>query len=281
MRFENINTENLNELDAYIDSDVSENLFRAYYRGIAGYDSDETPKAVIVWEYRDVESSDSTSCEIRQLFSDDLESGQNIIEEYEKEIKPWFVQKSIYESNKDKSVEKVLKESGFDISNEESKDLYITLRDLGRIKVLTKSPEDYVESLDILGKREYMKAIINCMYLHCQGEAEDLAKLPPYWFDGTISCCIRSSDGINGMFLVHRMPSGTLMPYVFYASGADASLCLLNMLRFAVTSAIRMYPPDTKVLIRRRTDKTIRLTKKLMPNKKGETINKAERDECF
>ena len=103
--------------------------------------------------------------------------------------------------------------------------------------------------------------------------------LPKEWFDEKVSCCVMTDGLINGFLLVHRYPSGLLMPVFFYSAGADSRYNLLEMMRFSVHSASEEYPEDTPVLIRRRNESVRALTEKLFPGKQGKEVMKGERAE--
>ena len=138
--------------------------------------------------------------------------------------------------------------------------------------------ENIAELGEITG-REFRQGIIGCLYNGRKGIYDDLSAIPIGWYDQEISCVVRTDDEVTGFLLVHRTPSGSLMPVLFYAGGPNSRMDLLGMLIFAIQRAGEECPPDTKVLIRRHSHEVRALSDNLFPGVKGREILYGERTE--
>ena len=105
-----------------------------------------------------------------------------------------------------------------------------------------------------------------------KGLLEDLAYLPMNWFDGRVSACAISGDKAPGLFLIRRTPSGILIPVLYFAYGSDSKKYLLYMLQYAIQTALQCYPPETPVMILRRTSSIKALSANLFPGHKGDEV---------
>jgi hypothetical protein len=113
-----------------------------------------------------------------------------------------------------------------------------------------------------------------------KGLLEDLAYLPINWFEMDVSSYSEADEKVNGFLLVRKNPSGTLQVKLFIAAGPDYLINLVSMVRFSVQKAYEIYPPDTKIIIKRHNDQTRAFVGKLFPTVKGETAIMGERNEA-
>ena len=86
-------------------------------------------------------------------------------------------------------------------------------------------------------------------------------------------------EKIDGVMLIRKLPSQTLVPCLFTAFGIDFQKNLLFILGNSAKRVVETYPEETKVVIRRRNTSVKQLTDKLFPGKKGEEVYVGRRTE--
>ena len=124
----------------------------------------------------------------------------------------------------------------------------------------------------MLHELQFWQGITNCVLHDKKGLMDDLAVMAKDWYDPQISCYVMTDGRINGFFLIHRTPSGILMPVLLTAIGPDSRLDLLNMLSYTINATVENYPADTKIEIRRHAEYVNALVSFLLPGRKGETV---------
>ncbi len=272
---------NINNYMDVVDPDRAEDISRYYFRGVACLDDlDESLKAALIWELKSVERDEETSSEIMWLYDTDSEYLEYALEEYSKRVLEEDVCRSFFElADTGDSEEKLLSLSGFELLPVESRDLRIPLSELREVHALRKKAPNYIRSLGSIDNDMFDQGMIKIMFNRNAGSLEDMYYLPKDWFDEKVSCCVMTDGMINGFLLVHRYPSGLMMPVFFSSSGSDSRYNLLEMMRFSAHSALAAYPGDTTVLIRRRNESVRKLTEKLFPGKTGDMVMSGERRE--
>ena len=281
-----ITEDNIDELKDYLGEDIAENIGREYYSGLASYDDDDEPAGAVVWNIHNADSVEDAESEIVYFRDDTLgvaedERDDELLAEYYTRISCDCVVRSAFElEDTSESDRKILRESGFSGSETEGRNLYITLGE-ARSKSFAsgKKIPPYVIPLENLNLLQFRQGITNCMFCGVSGLNDDLAMLPMEWYETGISCCTVADGKVNGIFLVHRKPSGILMPVLLYANGLDAKKEMLQMLRFSTQAAAERYPDDTVILICRHDNKTKALASYLFPDQKGKEVFKGERPE--
>ena len=275
-----INEDNIEEFKDFISEDIAENIGREYYYGLASMDGDE-PGAAIVWNIINADSSEDVESEIVYFSASQSEDGQELINEYIDRASYDNVSKSFFElENVEDDEKSVITEAGFDAEQAEGRNLFSSLDEiLAKGFGSKKKSPSYVVPLETLSLLQFRQGVTNCMFCGRVGLNEDLAMLPFEWYEKDVSCCTLADGKVSGIFLVHRKPSGTLVPVLLYASGVDARKEMLHMLRFSVNAAAEKYPANTGVIICRHDDKTKALAAYLFPEKKGKEVFKGERKE--
>ena len=167
----------------------------------------------------------------------------------------------------------------FKTTKRESRDIYTTVGELAGNKIAAKKAPSYIMSISDISYREFRQGIIGCLYNGKKGMVEDLSTLSMDWYEPELSCVVKTDDELTGFLLIHKFPSGVLMPLLFYAGGPNYRMDLLDMMRFSVRNAASIYPAETKVLIRRHNDAVRALSDKLFPGVQGEEILFGERPE--
>ena len=171
----------------------------------------------------------------------------------------------------------VFSEDGFDISTGEGRDLVAKVADLRPFTERKRKLSNKVKALDEILAIRFMQGITNCLFHGHKGLMEDLEYIDKSWFDEKISCCVITDGMVNGMLLIHRFPSGDLMPVLFTAMGPDSNKDLVRMFCYSCEKAVELYPEDTRILLRRYNDSVITLAKKLFEGRSGEKVVSGER----
>lgn len=273
--------DNIYDYMEWLDQDMAENMSRMYFRGIACHDDlDEILKAALIWELKSVETQEDTESEIAWIYDSDPLYMDAALDEYNERASEDDVSRSFFESTDiKKTTEETLTDRGFELTSKESRDLFIPLGEFRSLSIIKKNPPKYIHSLELVETTEFNQGMVRILFNKNIGGLEDMCYLPKEWYDQRVSCCVRTDGRINGLLLVHRYPSGTLRPVLFYSSGSDYRHNLLDMMRFSITAALDTYPDDTVVLIRRRTEDITALMTKLFPGIKGEPAVMGQRSE--
>lgn len=276
-----ITEDNVDELSEYLGDDMAENIGREYFFGLSSVDALDEPTSAIVWCVKNTESFDDAESEICFFYADNEDDGKELIDEYTERIPDDNVIRSLFEFEDIRDIScEILESSGFQTEKKEGKNLYGTLEEFMKPKLTGRKTPSYIVSLGSISQLQFRQGITNCMFSGRVGVNEDLAMLPMDWYEEDISSCMVTDEKVNGFFLIHRKPSGILMPVLLYASGVDAQKNMLKMLRFSVNSAKERYPGDTKVQILRHDEKTAALADHLLPGQKGKEVLTGERAEA-
>ena len=270
MKLVSIDEENFDEFAEAIDMDIAENIGRKYYRGLGLKDDSENIKASMIWEYKNVNDEADTKAELMWLAMEDVKYAAELFKNYREDVKFESVKESFFDLPiPDEIVSEAINKQGFVTRENESRDVYTTVGEVAKLSLAQRRPPSYIISLYDLTVKQYRQGVISCLYKGKKGMMEDLSAVPMGWYEQDISCAVRTDDEMTGFLLVHKFPSGLLMPVLLYASGPNAKMDLLNLIRFAIRSAAAEYGPDTKILIRRHNQAVKALSDKLFPDKKG------------
>ena len=273
-----ITEENIEGFSGLIEEDMAENIGRKTYHGKILTDEEDALGAII-WEYREVSDFDEES-EIKLISFLSEQAGDILFEVYNEEISDRNMERSYFELEEPGDpVPVILSEEKFSLEKQESRDLYIRVSDLLNLEIAHKKAPSYIEKLKDIPEKDYKQGILWCLYNGRKGIYEDLSTLPRDWFDMDISCVVRTDGEVTGFFLVHKTTTGTLIPVLLYAGGANSRKDLLGMLISAIKGAGEKYPPETPVMIRRHSLETKALSANLFPGMKGREILYGERKE--
>ena len=281
MLINRITLDNIEEYEILLDADAVKNIERKYYCGLAvKEDNGEKTEAAIIWEYKHMDDEKDIEARIYDIYAINKKSAKILMEAYTEEIKKNDVKKSFLEHvADDELIRDVLKASGFVTEEKENRNLTVTLKELAVNPVAKKEAPQYIAPITDLMVRQYQKGIKKCIQYGRKGLLEDLEFLPMSWFDEDISCCVQIDGKVNGFLLVNKSSDGYLVVDLLYACEPDSGINLLYMISYSINAALKLYPDDTKVLLRRHNDVTKSILKKLFPGKKGDTILIAERIE--
>ena len=268
---------NIEKYITLIDPDIAESIGREYYQGIVALDDDKTPLSALVWEYKDLNDTAPTRSEICCLCGDDKDSVSLMLEEYDRRTKEKEIKESFFETHGlEEAVAGVLKEHHFTIEEGEGRDVLLTVDDFRVLSYPNRRVPEYVIGIDEVLELQFWQGVTNFLFHGQKGLLEDLDILPKEYFESCSSCIV--TDGkINGMLLVHRFPSGKLMPVFYSAIGADSPKNLAYMALSTIRRMLASYPGDTKVIIRRDNRAVEALRGRFFPGQKGETVLKGRR----
>ncbi|MCR5032299.1 MAG: hypothetical protein K6A92_05495, partial [Lachnospiraceae bacterium] len=284
-RTRRITRENLEEFRKELPPDVLQNMERPFYRGLAvkgGKDipSDAPPEALLVWELKNMDSDEDTEAEILYFAAKQDANGQEILREYTHEIADLEISRSFFElTDLEKENEATLTKEGFAIEHGEGRDLILEIGTLSGISLLQKKPFSNTKKLGDLTRRQFKRAITNCLFHDRKGLMEDIAFIPMNWYDRDISSCSVMDGVADGLLLVHKTPSGRLCIDLLFSSGAEYRADMVSMMRYSLKEAREKYGDETEVIIRRHTEQTRALAEKLFPGYRGEEKILGERRE--
>ncbi len=274
MKIVDVTEENKEEYEGLIDELTLNNIGREYCRGIAGSNEDSDDlDAAIFWELKNKDDVAGARSEILYVLAPDEDDGDEILTAYNIRTGYDKVARSFFEFPELGSQEqRALKRKGFEIREGESRDIYVTVRDLASLKFVRKKPPSYIRSLSEITPRQF-KAGLMASVLHGRyGLQEDLPFLPMSWYDPDISSCVITDEKINGLLLVHEISRGLFRVELLFAMQPDANYNLLDMMRFSIRAAAKYRSEDDRVLLRRHTQAAESLVGKLFPGKQGEEV---------
>ena len=284
MKIVEIDQGNMDVLSGLAPEDIMENLSRTWYRGLVlKDDGDERIRAAFVYEFKNADRDDKgTEAEIVWAYGDGEEVYKPLLEAYKEQLSDQEAVRSFFEFPDDEEHEDIcscLSEEGFKTLKGESRDVYVTVSDLTGIRLSKKEPPFYIKSLGELSARQYRNGIVDCLFQDRKGILEDLAWISMDWFEPDISSCIVMDEKAKGFLLVHKTESGILTVELLFAFSIDATKDLVELIKYTVQAAVKKYPPETKVLLRRHNDLVRALVEKLFPGTRGEKAIQGERRE--
>ena len=273
MKIRKITQKNLATYKEMIAPDIMEHVGRKYYRALAFHNGpDNAPVATLIWELKNAENDSATKSEIKWLYAKDAEAGKALFSKYEKMAAEDDVTTSFFELPADcKDVRiTILKEAGFRLEEKENRDIVVTVKDLAALPIAEQqSIPSQIVNVGSLTLHQLRKGLVDCVFHGKTGLFEDLTSLPFSWFEPELSCCVQMDGKVNGFLLVHKMSSGRLSVELLAASKPATQQDMIHMLRFSILRALKNYPEDTQIVIRRCNEVTKNFTDKLFPMKKG------------
>ena len=273
MKITDLNTDNVSDYEDILDEDISESIGREFYCGIVASTEDDPSVGAMIWEYRNVEDDDGATAELCYINADSKEDTDALLTDFAEQAMLENVSDTFFEiSMLPGEVEETFKEHGFDLKKDESRDIVVNISELSKLATMVKKIPGNIECLGNIREIQFMQGVTNCIFNGKKGLLEDLEYIEKDWFDEDISSCVITDNKISGLFLVHRFPSGKLMPVLLAAIGPDARKDILYMIVNSAQKALLTYPADTGVIIRRHNQSVRALAKKLFPNKTGETV---------
>lgn len=249
-------------------SDISEHIGRMFYKGIMVLDSEETKvKGYLVWENKNIQKREEPNqAELIDFYAEDEETAKSLLEAYSQEAKCEEIETTYFEARPewDEVVMTSLRESGFELTEEEAREVSITIGELNRLSVMAKNlitPK--IVHLGELSMLQFRNGILNCVNSSIMGDLEDLVYLPVNWYEDKVSSCVLADGVVNGFLLVHKTTSGKLEVKLLYGSKQTSQLELLQMIQHSIIKGQECYDEDTQVVVKCCDDKAKELVKKL------------------
>ena len=273
-----LNADNVTDYEDILDQDISENIGREFYRGIVAVEDGNAPKGAMIWEYKDLEEDADTNAEICFLRSEGSEVIRSLLSDFETMAEDSEVKGVFFELNDlSEETKQGFTDDGFTLSAVEGRDMIVRVADLKSLASLKKKTRDNIVGISELMELQFMQGVTNCLFHGEKGLVEDLEYLDKDWFDEIISSAVIMDGKVSGLFLVHRLPSGDLMPVLLTAIGPDFKTDLLQMLVFSAQKASDQCTGDTKVICRRHNKEVAAITKRLFAGKTGSEVTRGEK----
>ncbi len=133
----------------YISPDVLEYLSRENCFGLMVSQDSDSMCGALVYEWRDRESEHGIRAELLDFFAETKEAGTLLMERYFEHTKKDGVSKTWFEFEKLSETERsVLEKAGFLLTEEESRDIVIQVKDLKKLsKLIAKKPPKHIKML--------------------------------------------------------------------------------------------------------------------------------------
>ncbi len=269
-----------NSCEELMHPDTSENLSRRHSRSLAVINEEGSAEGILVWMLKDKADKEGSEADLIDFKGLDKGVMEKLLNEYGDRTGEDGVDRSFFERAGMASEDRdVFLAAEFDLEEKEGRDIILDVSELGSLKIKKKKVPDSIKNIGELQELQFMQGITNCVLHEKTGLMDDLAVMPRDWYDPTVSSFVRTDGRINGFFLIHRTPSGILMPVLLTAIGPDSRMDLLNMLCYSINAAINTCPEGTKILIRRHEEEVYALASYLLPGRKGETVWAGNRTE--
>ncbi|MCR5747863.1 MAG: hypothetical protein K6G03_09150 [Lachnospiraceae bacterium] len=274
-----INPDNRDEFAFILGNELVLNIARKYYRAVGAYDDkEENITGALMWKFSDLEEETATKAELVFFSAEDEETGRELLKFFLEKIDDVDANEAFFELTEASEKElNLLLEAGFTIEETEGKDIIVPLSEVSKNYSAKRRSLSFVVPFSKLNTLQYRQGITNCLFSGDEGLDDDLAFLPMDWFEKDVSCGVVIDGKVCGMCLIHLTADGMLMPVLLYATGINARLHRAILLDRALRSALKKYPRDTGILIRRNNYKTRSLVKVILPGKKGITVKRGER----
>jgi len=283
MEIVELTEDNIQEYVSEIGEDVAENISRIFYRGIIAVSDDrKNMGGGIIWQYHNLTDEKDTESIIEWIRIQDIDAAGALFDAYSEHIaKDKAVRTHVVIPVKDSSREQqALKDAGFKIRLTEGDNIIVSLSELFELPIMkSRNVPDYIHPLNTLVSRRFRRGVQQCIAIGQKGLCEDLEYLPMTWFDPDISFFAEKDGKFCGFLLFHKMPSGMIAIQVMTGIGKDFQQTILGMIRKYIITMEENYPPDTKILMNRRNQASLKLAEKLLPRGFGIPVYAGAREE--
>lgn len=276
MEIVKLTQKNLGEYEGFPLSDEAENVGRKCYLGLMAIDDDRAV-GVILWKYH-FRGGKKAEDEVVFFDAKGRDYAQALLKVHDKKIKEDGIRRTYFEMDRvSDEVRSALEEAGFALAEKKSRDIIFELGDRECDKIIKNDDASAPVALKDISDSDFWNGTTYCLYNNISGLMEDLDTIGRDFFDADTSCCIRTDGFINGLFLIHALPSGSLLPVLLFYSGKDQQKNLLRMIRFSLSAARKKYPENTGVILRRHNDLTYKLTEFIFPGREEKSVIYGER----
>lgn len=274
-----ITKRNREEYKRFLDADALQNIGRAYFRGLLIEGASDEPEAAMIWEYHAIDGEEDPVSEIAWFHAANEAAAEQLLSGYATEIEKREIFRSRFEfPHLSKDEEAAFLQAGFRLAEKKSGNIVTTVGELSALSLLSKKAPSGIVSLSEIDEEQFHTGVTSCLFYERKGMLEDLAFLPKDWFENEVSSCLLRKDRVKGFLLVHRAASGMLIADLLFSVGVWELFYDLQLIRHSVQAAARLYPPETKVLLRRHDVRTARLMRLLFPRRQGETVTVGRKD---
>lgn len=153
-------------------------------------------------------------------------------------------------------VERALTEEDIMVSAEE----IVNSRLLKHYEEEKELMQDTVFSIEELSPRRFRSALETCLKEHPYRFEGDPMEYPAAWFDPALSCCYMEEGKVVGLMLLHRDGEKVYWVDYFASISGDSKDQIVLMAKYIGNILVNTYPPETRVVIRRKGSKEKRLT---------------------
>ena len=280
MRILKLTEENIASYAIFAGEDIAENIGRKNYRGLIAVEEDFF-LAGIIWQYIYTDGECESSIEWFKVFEPSVAG--LLFSAYKQQIDLEKVKQStlIIPALKSKKEKELLKEAGFNVRINESDKIIVTLSELSAMPFMNsrKIPKQ-IKPIGDISVRQFKKGISRCVSIGKRGLCNDLEYLPVPVFEPNVSVCyLDSEDEVSGFLLFHMLPSGMLSLQLMISLEKEAGAVIMGMMRLFVIKMEENYAPDTKILLDRHNESSLKLSEKLLPRGFGIPENKEKREE--
>ena len=280
MEITELTDDNAEEFEDLLDDTLLSDIGREYHGGLVAFDNAaKSISSALFWEIKNAEDSkETTVSEIVEFFSDDPTECDELLRVFDEKSIEAGAGESLFEFDKlDDICNRSLKKNGFKIKESESRDICVSVGDVARLALIKKKTPDYIKSLSQITERQFKTGVMTSVMHGRYGLLDDLPFLPMSWFDTEVSSCVVTDDKINGLLLIHKAKPGVYMVELLFALQPDAVINLLAMIIFSINAAIKCKSSDDMIILRRHSESSEGLVKKLFPGKKGAVIIRGEK----
>ena len=255
-----------------IGRNAAENLGLKGFSGIAA-ETKGHPMAAMIWQIiNSQDGGDHASSEIVRMEVKDAAAAKELLDAYSRRMKEAGIKQSSFVFDKalcSTSIG-VLGDSGFTLTEVEGTDLFTSVGALvSRLLTRIKGSDDSIYGLGTLKNRTFREVIRDCLSKTKRELPEYLSRVGTEWFEPEVSCYSETEYIINGLLLVHKLPEVALRVELLSSWGSGGETELALMIKYAVSTAFELYPPDTPVMIHRHDELSRRLSSYCLPNVKG------------
>lgn len=283
MEIVELTEDNIENYASEIDEDMGENIGRIFFHGLIVWSEDQGEmKAGIIWQYKNQMEKKDTESVIEWLKIQDPDAAGFLFDAYSKRIaRDKVVRTHVVIPVKDTGREQqALKDAGFKIRLTEGDNIIVSLSELSELPIMkSRNVPDYIQPLNTLVSRRFRRGVEQCVSIGQKGLCEDLEYLPMTWFDPDTSFYAEKDGKFCGFLLFHQMPSGMYAIQLMTGIGKDFQQTILGMIRKYIITMEENYPPDTKILMNRRNQASLKLAEKLLPRGFGIPVYAGAREE--
>lgn len=272
--------DNVGDYEEFFDDSVMADIGREYHDALVIEDSTgDGLRASIFWELKNAEVDDvDTTSEILDLVASDPDGCGEILRAFdEKGIESGAKSSNFEFAELDPVQAESLENDGFKLKRTESRDICVSVGDLAKLPFIKKRPPEYIKSLSEITYRQFKTGVMTSVLHGRYGLLDDLPFLPMSWFDTKLSSCVITDGGINGLLLVRRIREGVFRVELLFAVQPDANINLLNLIRYSARAALSERSKDDVIILRRHSQSTESLVRKLFPNRKGDEVIRGEK----